>query len=199
MSPHWNKAWSLWLAAALLMAGCSGTPERRQTAEAGPPPLPPAYEQALSLMRGGDYAAAIAPLQTFSAAHPDNAGPYINLGIAYGHTGQTEAALAALDKALALNKDSAAAQLQLGILYREQGDFQAALKAYRQALKLQPDYALAHRNLGILYDLYLQQPALALRHYKHYLALAGDEDKTVNGWVIDLQRRVGAATARATP
>jgi tetratricopeptide (TPR) repeat protein len=89
--------------------------------------------------------------------------------------------------------------LQRGILYREQGDFQAALHAYDQALTLQPDYALAHRNIGILYDLYLQQPGQALTHYKRYLELVGEDDKTVSGWVIDLERRAGSAQASVSP
>lgn len=201
MSPFWSKTLGACLALALLpLSGCSHTPGRgTPAASAEPAALPAVYEQALHLMRDGEYAAAIAPLRALSASHPDMAGPYVNLGIAYGRTGQAEAALQALEQALTLNQDNAAAQLQRGILYREQGHFQAALEAYQQALKLRPDYALAHRNLGILYDLYLQQPTLALRHYKRYLALAGDDDKTVSGWVIDLERRAGAATASVTP
>jgi len=97
-----------------------------------------------------------------------------------------------------LNPGNAAAFLQRGILYREKGDFQAALGAYEQALTLQPDYALAHRNIGILYDLYLQQAAQALTHYKRYLELQGNDDKTVSGWVIDLERRAGSAQASVT-
>ena len=92
---------------------------------------------------------------------------------------------------------NAAAHHQLGILYREQGEFEAALNAYNSALELDGEYALAHRNVGILYDLYLQQPVLALDHYKKYLELAGEPDKTVDGWIVDLERRSVSAQARA--
>jgi len=161
--------------------------------------MPADYEKALVLMGSGDYGAAIPVLETFSAEHPELAGPYINLGIAYGRMEDNDAALAALNKAVKLNPDNGAAYLQRGILYREKGDFQAALHDYQQALKLQPDYALAHRNIGILYDLYLRQPGEALAHYKRYLELMAGEDKTVHGWVVDLERRAGSAQANATP
>ncbi len=198
MSRFLNNALAMGLAATVLLQGCAGAPSREAppaAAESSKADLPQVYQQALTLMGGGEYRAAIPVLRRFSATQPRLAGPFINLGIAYARTGEPQAALAALDKALELNAASAAAQLQRGILYRQLGDFQTSLAAYEQALSLNPDYALAHRNIGILYDLYLQQPALALTHYKRYLSLSGGADKTVNGWVIDLERRVAPATA----
>lgn len=201
MLPHSNKYLPALLICALL-GGCAATPSQREAAvdRAGPAkPLPQRYEQALTLMRSGDYGAAIPVLQRFSEDNPEHAGPWLNLGIAYARIGETQAALTALDKAAALNPGNAAVQLQRGILLRERGDFEAALTAYESALELQPDYALAHRNLGILYDLYLQRPALALKHYERYRALIGEDSKTVSGWIIDLERRSGSATASANP
>lgn len=199
MSRHSSNWLPACLATLLLLHGCSGVPSRGPAASAEAVKLPRAYEQAIALMRSGDYGAAIPVLQKFSEENPGLSGPYLNLGIAYRQVDDADAAAAALEKALEINPASAEAQLQRGILYREQGDFQAALGAYEQALKLRPDYALAHRNLGILYDLYLQQPARALTHYKRYLQLAGAEDKTVNGWIVDLERRSGSATASVEP
>jgi tetratricopeptide (TPR) repeat protein len=205
-----NKTLAAVLVASLALGGCSSLPVSSkapaQAADqgagqpAGQPPakaveLPRDYDKALVLMQSGDYQAAIPVLQAFIDGHPDLAGPYVNLGIAYQQTAQTEAALKAFNKALQLNPANAAAHHQLGILYREQGNFEAALAAYNQALKLDNGYALAHRNIGILYDLYLQQPALAIQHYKQYLELADNGDKRVNGWVIDLERRSGTAQA----
>jgi len=192
-----NKTLLACVASLVLLGGCS-SPGSRHGDSAQAQTLPVDYEKALVLMRSGDYGAAIPVLQDFSARNPELAGPYINLGIAYRQMGDADAALAALDKAVELNPGNAAAFLQRGILYREKGDFQAALGAYDQALTLQPDYALAHRNIGILYDLYLQQPAQALTHYKRYLELQGNDDKTVSGWVIDLERRAGSAQASVT-
>lgn len=187
------------VAILMLLHGCSNAPPRDQDAATQQQQLPKTYEQAITLMRSGDYSAAIPVLQKFSEEHPELAGPYLNLGIAYRQAGEPQAALAALDKAVEINPAGAEAHLQRGILYREQGDFHAALTAYEQALKLRPDYALAHRNIGILYDLYLQQPAKALPHYKRYMQLADGDDKTVNGWIVDLERRSGSATASVEP
>jgi tetratricopeptide (TPR) repeat protein len=194
MSPSCNRYWLPCLGVALLLGGCAGSPS--QTAGATRT-LPGDYQQALDLMRDGNYAGAVPALQSFSESHPELAGPLVNLGIAYRHTGDNSAALEALDRAVELNPDSAAAHLQRGILRREAGDFQSALAAYDQALAVQPDYALAHRNIGILYDLYLQQPSLALTHYKRYLELLDGPDDTVNRWVVDLERRTASAHASA--
>ena len=60
-------------------------------------------------------------------------------------------------------------------LYNSPEGYRKMMAAYDAALTLEPDYALAHRDIGILYDLYLQQPAQALTHYKRYLELAGDD------------------------
>jgi len=197
LSPYCNKTLAACLALLLLLAGCSSTATRDgKTAEAIK--LPRSYDNALVLMQHGNYAEAIPVLQAFIEEQPQLAGPYINLGIAYRKTGQPDAALTALTKAVELNPDNAIAYQQLGMTYREQGNFDAALEAYNNALKPDADYALAHRNIGILYDLYLQQPALALEHYKRYLELIGEPDQTVSRWVIDLERRTGTASARST-
>lgn len=203
--PHCNKCALVVLAGALLI-GCSGKPVRERAGDApdsapaaakAPEKLPRDYDKALVLMQSGDYGAAIPALQAFIDDEPDHAGPYINLGIAYRLAGEPEQALAALNKALEINPASAEAQHQLGIVYREKGNFAAALSAYEGALKLNPEYALAHRNIGILYDLYLLKPAQALTHYRRYQTLAGGEDKAVEGWIVDLERRSGLAQAGA--
>lgn len=205
MSPFLNKGVLAGLASLLLLSACSSTSTRTRqstdsgtgTQQAAPVKLPRSYDKALVLMQSEDYQAAIPLLQAFIEKNPQHAGPYINLGIAYQNAGQADAALTALNKAIDLNPANAAAYQQLGILYREQGKFDAALDAYSTALKLDTGYALAHRNVGILYDLYLQQPTLALDHYRKYLELSGSDDQTVNRWVVDLERRSGSTQARA--
>lgn len=188
------------VAGVVLLGGCSGPELRLDGAPStGSGSFPDAYDSALVLMHRGDYNAAIPALRDFSDTHPELAGPYINLGIAYRETGDTDAAMAAVNTAIELNPDNPAAHLQRGILAREAGEFQLALSAYDRALTLRPDYALAHRNLGILYDLYLQQSAKALVHYRRYLALVGNDDKIVNGWVVDLERRTDSAQVSIAP
>jgi len=198
LSPHCSKTLATGLTLLLLLGGCSGT-ATRDGYSGQSTKLPHDYDQALVLMQSGDYGAAIPVLQAFIEQQPQLAGPHLNLGIAYRKVGEPEAAIAALTKAAELNPDNPVTYQQLGISYREQGRFEAALDAYQKALKLDPAYALAHRNIGILYDLYLQQPALALQHYRRYLELIGEPDQTVDRWVVDLERRTGTASARSTP
>jgi len=195
-----NRLRSACLLGPLLLGGCSSIPttsvESAEQKATAPPALPGQYDKALVLMQRGDYPAALPVLLDFIDKNRELAGPYINLGIIYQHTGQDEAAMEALKKAIELNPANAAAHHQLGILYREKGDFESALNAYDNALELDAGYALVHRNIGILYDLYLGQPALALEHYKMYQELAAEPDPSVDRWLVDLERRSGSAQAR---
>jgi tetratricopeptide (TPR) repeat protein len=201
MLPFSDKLPLLYGASLLLLVACSTTPRQQGPGASGPesPALPRSYDQALVLMGSGDYTQAIPVLQKFIDKEPELAGPYLNLGIAYRNTGQLDAALEALHKAIELNSANPVAHHQIAIVQRELGAFEAALEAYTQALELAPDYALAHRNLGILYDLYLQQPAAALNHYRTYLELNPQPDNKVRDWVVDLERRVTGAQAKAEP
>lgn len=206
--PRFNKA-LLITALVLFATACSsvrvpGTKASNGSADKAVPvkkevKLPRSYDNALVLMQSGDHQAAIPVLNAFIAKRPELAGPHLNLGIAYRMTGQDDAASAAFNQALKLNPSNPAIWHQMAILYRKQGDFDAALDAYGKALQLDQDYVLAHRNIGILYDLYLQKPALALQHYRNYLALYGKEDKIVSRWVVDLERRSGNKQAGVAP
>ena len=202
LSPRCNSCRLLAVVLVLLLGGCGSLSRQREHGADGATqakPLPHDYQQAVQLMRDGEYQAAIPALRSFADSHPELAGPWINLGIAYRHGGQPDKAQQALSRAIELNPDNAVAYQQAGMLYRQQGDFGAALESYNKALQLDPDYALAHRNIGILYDLYLGQPEQALAHYRRYLELVAQPDPTVEAWVIDLERRNKTAQARAKP
>ena len=66
-----------------------------------------------------------------------------------------------------------------------------------KAVTVSPDYALAHYNLGVLNELYLQRLEAALQHFETYQSLVG-EDKQVERWINDLQRRITAAQRTAS-
>lgn len=76
-----------------------------------------------------------------------------------------------------------------GIRHREAGDFDRAAATYLKALGEDENAAMTHLNLGILYDLYLGKPGRALYHYTEYQFLTGGEDRTVLGWIRDLERQ----------
>ena len=96
----------------------------------------------------------------------------------------------AFTRAIAVNANNLAAYNQLAIMKREAGQFSAAEALYQQALRVWPFHPESHKNLGILYDLYLGKGALALQHYQAYQQLLAEPDRQVNGWIIDLERRL---------
>ncbi len=199
--PSIKRPW-LGLCAALLLSGCSTapttTPTPDETGRTAPPPAPDSalqrsYDAALISLRQGDLTRAKAEFQQLAEAHPDLAGPLTNLGIIELKQNDPAAAEQAFREALTRNPESAPAHNQLGVALRMQGRFQEAEQAYQAALKLEPVYLLAHRNLGILYDLYLAKPEMALEQYRLCQKLAEAPDQEIEGWILDLERRVGSA------
>jgi Flp pilus assembly protein TadD len=148
------------------------------------------FNAAVSLMKQDQLDKARLNLQALIEQHPRLPGPYINLGIIQLNEDKPAEAEASLSTAIELKPDSLPAHNQLGVALRMQGKFQQAEQSYRTALQLAPDYQLAHRNLGILYDLYMGKPELALQHYKRCQALGGAENKQIQGWILDLERRI---------
>lgn len=195
------------LLAVLAVAGCAGPgpvrDEAGTTAAAGEPvtgaavvrDIPPEaltqFEQATAVMAAGDLVDAELRLKEFVLLYPDYPGAWTNLAIIHVASGNDEAARAALDTALQLDPNYPVALNQLGMLLRRNGNFLEAEAAYMKAVTVSPDYALAHYNLGVLNELYLQRLEPALEHFETYQSLVG-EDKQVEKWISDLQRRVGA-------
>jgi tetratricopeptide (TPR) repeat protein len=199
---------------ALVVAGCASSgpkPDRAERPDRSASPvaagnaqdLPeiPAqaqtlYEQAVAVMASGDNLDAELRLKEFLLQYPAYPGAHVNLAIIHGQNGNDEAAQASIDAALALNPDHAPALNQQGMLLRRNGKFIEAEAAYLKAVTASPDYALAHYNLGVLNELYLQRLDVALQHFLNYQALVGN-DKQVEKWITDLERRVAASQRTA--
>lgn len=192
--------------AALLLAACAGGPEKApsRSAEAEavggerevPPRAQTMYEQAAASMAAGDLIDAELRFKEFLMQYPDYPGAYVNLAIIHDSNDDLEAARSAVDAALAIDPDYAPALNQSGVLLRKNGNFSEAEAAYLKAVTVQPDYPLAHYNLGVLNELYLQRLDTALQHFERYQELVG-EDKQVDRWITDLQRRVAASQRTA--
>ena len=150
-----------------------------------------AFEQAVGALRAGRLREAEVLLLEITADQPELAGPWVNLGQVYVLLEEFEDARLAFGKAVAANPRSCAAHNQLGVLSRQFGDFRGAEEHYRACLVNVPGYKDAYLNLGILYELYLGKLPQALEAYRRYQLLAGEPDRRVQGWVMDLERRLG--------
>lgn len=122
--------------------------------------------------------------------YPANAAAYINLGIVYYQQDLLDKAEETFKKALTVYETSTVAHNYLGIIYRKTGRFEDARKAYEKAIELDPNYAYPHLNQGVLYDLYLRDYPKAVLAYKNYLKLVPTEEKQVNSWLADLNKRI---------
>lgn len=156
------------------------------------------YDGLVNRLQAGD-ATAVAEMTTFSAAHPELAGPLLNLGLARAREGDEVGARTLLERASTVCNRCGSVWNELGVLDRKQGRFAEAEQAYRRAIELEPAYATAYYNLAVLYELYIPRPDLALENYERYLQIGGadDQGRDVEKWVADLRRRAGATPKSA--
>ncbi len=185
------------LIAVMVLGACASGPSKRGQSADGA--IDKRFAPAFALMQDEAYGDAEKALLKLSKSHANDARLHLNLGIVYARTQRFDEAIAALERARALAPKVPAVHNELGIVLRQQGEFAGSAAAYRAAIKLDPAYANAHYNLGVLLDLYLRQHSEALVHYEAYLSLTAQDDKKVQGWVKDLQRRTasGPSTANA--
>ena len=147
------------------------------------------FDQALQLLQEEQYETAITLLNSVIEQEKRLTAPYINLAMAYRHTGNEKLAEENLLKALAIDQAQPVANNELGILYRKQGRFADAKKVYVNALSEYPDYLPVIKNLGILCDIYMRDPQCALEQFEKYQQFA-PEDKNVKVWIADLKTRI---------
>ena len=179
----------------LLIGGCANAPGKLTGQEpvSVTPALREHYHQAIEAMKAGQWKSAIAGLEAITRENDRLSGPYLNLGIAYAHTGDRVKAIAALQASIERNSYNPIAYNQLGILYRQNGQFDQAGKMYENALQVDPACADAQWNLGVLHDLYLQQPAEAQRHYERYRQLADSNERQLPQEVAEKQQLTAGA------
>ncbi|MFN3714252.1 MAG: tetratricopeptide repeat protein [Alcanivoracaceae bacterium] len=150
----------------------------------------PEYARALQTMRAGDLDRALIMFRSLSSRYPQLSGPVVNQGIILSRQGKHAEAEQALRQALDANDRNPYAHNALGVALREQGKFDDARSHYETAVVLDPKYARAHFNLGVLAELYMQDMALALKHFRAYQSLQRQQNPTVANWIADLERRV---------
>jgi Flp pilus assembly protein TadD len=149
------------------------------------------YDNATRLLEAEQYAQGIALLLKVTQKAPNATAAYVDLGIAYGKSGDLDKAVVSLKRAVELNPRQLVAYNELGMIYRRKGDFAAARENYEHALGVFPGFHYARLNLAILCDLYLADLTCARDNYAAYQQLVPD-DKQVAKWIA-------AVNARAKP
>jgi Tfp pilus assembly protein PilF len=147
------------------------------------------YDNAVRQLEQKQYEQGIAALLKVTQRVPTATAPHIDLGIAYGRSGDLDKAEASFKRALELNPRHPIAYNELGLVYRKKGQFAEARASYEKAIALVPDFHFARLNLAILCDLYLADTTCALANYEAYQRAMPD-DKQAAIWVTDLRTRV---------
>lgn len=144
------------------------------------------FNRGVNLLKDKKYEQAIELFQTVIDKSPGVTAPYINIALAYEGIDKLEKAEEYLKTALDLFPDHPVVCNEYGLLYRKTGRFTEAKAMYERALAQFPEYYPLHKNLGILCDLYLNDPACALKHYEIY-SKAKPDDKKVQIWISGLR------------
>jgi tetratricopeptide (TPR) repeat protein len=151
------------------------------------------FEAAVSAMQEQRFADAEVLLLELTAREPELSGPWANLGTVYLALDDPAAAQVAFRRAVEINPDNCAAYNEMGVMSRQSGDFLTAEANYLACVERVPDFREAYLNLGILYELYLGKLPEALAAYRTYQSLLEAPDRRVEGWVMDLERRLTRA------
>jgi len=146
-----------------------------------------AYRKALTALNNLELDKAQRLFSQFIRNKPNLAGAYSNLALIHFKKNELDKSLKHVNRALKLNPNQTQALNIRAQLYIKNGKIHEAKEDYLKAIKIKPNYTNAQYNLALLYDIYLQEIALAVKHYKIYLSLQKEPDMLTQNWVIHLE------------
>lgn len=148
------------------------------------------YEAGITALKNNEIDFAVELLIQTTTSVPELEFAFTNLGLAYFKLEDFKKSEQAFQKAIATDINDSIAYNHMGIIKRMRGDFTHAKTSYEKAISINNNYADAYLNLGILYDIYLQDLNAALKQYEIYQSLTNSENKSVTGWITDIQRQL---------
>ncbi len=154
------------------------------------------YNKALKAMAEGSDTVASAFLFEVIERESELAGPWVNLSILAARQADSESANEFLATALSHNPSNCDALSLQGIQRRVVGKFNEAEASYLKCIRLNPNHLQARLNLGVLYELYMGRYTDALIMYEAYQLARVQPDAKVNGWMVDLERRLASQLNR---
>ena len=187
---------TLSIAVLSVLSGCTQVPEKHpvsaeQTRSIANISISTAdvekYQSGLIALNNNDETRAEGIFNEFIEGKPELAGPYTNLALIHFKKKEYDLSLELVNEALIRNPEQAQAYQLRGQIFVTKGKIHDAKKDYIKAIELKPDYINAHYNLALLYDIYLQEIALAIKHYETYLSLIEKPDEATQEWVNHLK------------
>lgn len=148
------------------------------------------YREALDFMANKEVDKAETLFLDLLKKQPKLTGAYVNLAVIKKQGKQLDEAQELLNQALSINPNFIEALLEQALIYQDQGAFNKAEDLLRRAEAIDPNHAMVNYNLGVLYELYLQDYALAIKHYQRYVSVSkADDVETVQRWIMLLERK----------
>lgn len=147
------------------------------------------FTNAIALMNAQKLDQALDAFKLMTQDYPELSGPYANLGVIHSRKKNWNDAEAYLLKAYDKNKQNYKALTQLAYVYRNMGKFNKAKNYYEMAIEASPSSPEIYLNLGILLDIYMGDLSQARLHYEKYQSLQPNKNRTVEGWIVDINRR----------
>lgn len=115
------------------------------------PGLTPDLAEAARLIREGQYAPALAKIDSVLAADGRNPQGRFLKGVVQTDQAETEAAIATFQALTEDYPELPEPYNNLAVIWAQRGEYDKARKALELALASRPDYAIAHENLGDIY------------------------------------------------